>query len=48
MPISAYADSSGLKGFAKWFMVQYHEEMFHAMKMFEYIQDNDQGVKGGE
>lgn len=38
MSMSAYCDSLGLKGFAKWFMVQYHEEMFHAMKVFEYIQ----------
>jgi len=38
MSMSAYADASGLKGFAKWFMVQYHEEMYHAMKMYEYIQ----------
>jgi ferritin len=28
----------GLKGFANWFMVQYHEEMFHAMKLYEYVQ----------
>ena len=27
----------GLKGFASWFMVQYHEEMYHAMKLYEYI-----------
>lgn len=38
MSMSAYADAGGLKGFAKWFLVQYHEEMFHAMKMYEYIQ----------
>jgi ferritin len=38
MAMSAYADSVGLKGFATWFMVQYHEEMLHAMKIYEYIQ----------
>ncbi len=27
----------GLKGFANWFMVQYHEEMLHAMKFYEYV-----------
>ena len=37
MAMSSYSNSIGLKGFAKWFMVQYHEEMFHAMKMYEYI-----------
>jgi len=35
--MSAYATRTGLKGFATWFMVQYHEEMFHAMKIYEYI-----------
>jgi ferritin len=45
MSMSAYCDSQGLKGFAKWFMVQYHEEMFHAMKFFEYIQAQGGRVK---
>ncbi len=35
--MSAYAGRTGLKGFATWFMVQYHEEMVHAMKIYEYI-----------
>lgn len=38
MAMSAFSDSIGLKGFANWFMVQYHEEMVHAMKIYEYIQ----------
>jgi len=38
MSMSAHSASIGLKGFARWFMVQYHEEMFHHMKMYEYIQ----------
>ena len=37
MSMSSYCTSKGLKGFANWFMVQYHEEMFHAMKFYEYI-----------
>ena len=45
MSMSAYSDSIGLKGFANWFMVQYHEEMFHAMKVFEYIQSQGGRVK---
>jgi len=28
MAMSSYSNSIGLKGFANWFMVQYHEEMF--------------------
>lgn len=37
MSMSAYSTSIGLKGFATWFMVQYHEEMFHAMKIYEQM-----------
>lgn len=38
MSMSAYSNTIGLKGFANWFMVQYHEEMLHAMKLYEYVQ----------
>lgn len=38
MSMSSYSASIGLKGFANWFMVQYHEEMYHAMKIYEYVQ----------
>ncbi len=41
MSMSAYSTYTGLKGFANWFMIQYHEEMSHAMKLYDYI--NDQG-----
>jgi ferritin len=37
MSMSSFSTNKGLKGFANWFMVQYHEEMFHAMKIYEYI-----------
>ncbi len=37
MAMSAECASLGLKGFANWFMVQYQEEMAHAMKFFNYI-----------
>ena len=37
MAMSTHSNEMGLKGFANWFMVQYHEEMFHAMKLYEYI-----------
>jgi ferritin len=37
MSMASYCTSKGLKGFANWFMVQFHEEMFHAMKFYEYI-----------
>jgi ferritin len=38
MSMSSHCNEVGLKGFANWFMVQYHEEMLHAMKIYEYIQ----------
>ncbi|HMK43843.1 MAG TPA: ferritin [Dissulfurispiraceae bacterium] len=37
MSMSSFCTRKGLKGFGNWFMVQYHEEMFHAMKLYEYI-----------
>ncbi len=37
MSMSSYCTTVGLKGFANWFMVQYHEEMLHAMKLYEYV-----------
>ncbi len=45
MSMSAYSNKTGLKGFANWFMVQYHEEMFHAMKLYEYIQRQGADVR---
>ena len=41
MSMSAYSTYIGLKGFANWFTVQYQEEMVHALKIYDYI--NDQG-----
>ena len=43
LSMSAYSTFKGLKGVANWFMVQYKEEMTHAMKIYDYI--NDQGVQ---
>ncbi|MFK5951410.1 MAG: ferritin [Desulfobacterium sp.] len=37
MSMSIHAGDMGLKGFSNWFMVQYHEEMSHGMKLFDYI-----------
>ncbi|MEA2101557.1 MAG: ferritin [Thermodesulfobacteriota bacterium] len=45
MSMSAYSQYIGLKGFAKWFMVQYNEEMEHAMKIYTYINDQGEPVK---
>jgi len=43
MAMSAHSTHIGLDGFANWFMVQYQEEMTHAMKIYDYI--NEQGGK---
>lgn len=43
MSMSAYSTYIGLKGFANWFMVQYQEEMVHALKIYDYV--NDQGAQ---
>jgi ferritin len=43
MSMSSFFSDKGLDGFATWFMVQYHEEMFHAMKIYQYL--FDQGSK---
>lgn len=39
MSMASYTANIELHGFAKWFMIQYHEEMSHAMKMYEFILD---------
>jgi len=39
LSMSAYFESEGLSGFAKWMRVQYDEEVFHAMKFFDYISE---------
>jgi len=41
LSMSAHSTFIGMKGFANWFMVQYQEEMTHAMKIYDYV--NDQG-----
>ena len=45
MSMSNFSSNLGLKGFANWLMVQYHEEMFHAMKMYEYLQSRGCEIK---
>jgi ferritin len=44
MSMSAHSSHIGLNGFASWFMVQYHEEMFHAMKFYNYMLDQGSQV----
>lgn len=41
LSMSSFTTFSGLNGAANWFMVQYQEEMTHAMKFYDYL--NSQG-----
>lgn len=44
MAMSARMAEAGYKGVANWLMIQYHEEMFHAMKLYGYLQDQGASV----
>ncbi|HFS68108.1 MAG TPA: ferritin [Flavobacteriia bacterium] len=37
LSMSAYLNDISLTGFANWMRAQYEEEMFHAMKMYDYL-----------
>jgi len=43
LSMAAYFESKSLSGFAHWMKVQNKEEVSHAMKMFEFL--NDRGVR---
>jgi len=45
MGMSAYMAGKGYKGAASWLMVQYHEEMYHAMKLYSHLQDRGAKVE---
>ena len=44
LSMSARMTEAGYHGIGKWLMVQYHEEMFHAMKFYGYLQDQGSAV----
>lgn len=39
LAMSAYAESTGLKGFANWFRIQAEEEDGHAMRFIDYVHE---------
>ncbi len=43
LAMAAYFETKNLAGFAHWMKMQYKEEVAHAMKIFEFL--NDRGVK---
>jgi ferritin len=44
LAMAASAEAQGFKGAAVWLKVQYHEEMVHAMKFYEYLMDQSAAV----
>lgn len=45
MAMSAKASELGYIGTGKWLMAQYHEEMYHAMKFFAYLLDQNSTIE---
>ena len=39
MSMAAYFDSTDLTGFSSWMKVQFREEMFHASKFYDFINE---------
>ncbi len=39
LSMSAFLDSINLNGFSHWMKLQFEEEQFHAMKLYDYILD---------
>ncbi len=39
LSMAAYFESENLKGFAHWMKVQHQEEISHAMRIFDYVND---------
>ena len=37
LSMSAYYESTNLPGFANWMRVQYQEETFHSLKLYDYV-----------
>ena len=47
LSMSSYSGAIGFKGAANWFMVQYQEEMAHAMKFFNFINSRGEHTELG-
>ena len=45
LSMSAYLNEISLSGFANWMRAQYEEEMFHAMKMYDYLLERGGKIK---
>jgi ferritin len=45
LAMAAKMIEAGYKGVGNWFTIQFHEEMYHAMKFFNYLQDQGAAVE---
>jgi ferritin len=45
LAMAAKMTEAGYKGVGNWFTIQFHEEMYHAMKFFNYLQDQGAAVE---
>ncbi len=45
LSMSAYLNEVSLVGFANWMRAQYEEEVFHAMKMYDYVLERGGTIK---
>jgi ferritin len=43
--MSAYFEDENLSGFAQWCLVQYQEELEHALRLFHYLIDREGKIK---
>lgn len=41
LAMSAYIEGKNLKGIAHWLRVQYEEETFHALKLYDYLKNRE-------
>jgi len=50
LAMASYCKARGFDGFESWFLVQYQEEIFHAMKFYRYMHERgaDVVIKGFE
>lgn len=48
LALSAYGESLGLRGIARWFFAKHHEELTHAMKFYRYLVGQGATVTLGE
>lgn len=39
LSMAAYFENKGFKGFAHWMKIQYREEVSHALKLFDYVNE---------